>query len=98
MDGSGYPNGLAGDHIPINARVFALADVFDALTSKRPYKDPMPLDKALSILRAERGHHFDPILTDQFLQLAPSLYQHYYGLQRHELEAELNRIIEAYFL
>ncbi|MDR9499043.1 MAG: HD-GYP domain-containing protein [Hydrogenovibrio sp.] len=98
VDGSGYPNGLARNHIPINARIFALADVFDALTSKRPYKEPMPLQKALTILREGRGNHFDPALTDAFLQLAPDLYRNYYGLARRELEQRLNHIVKRYFL
>ncbi|MDR9500008.1 MAG: HD domain-containing protein [Hydrogenovibrio sp.] len=98
VDGSGYPNGFSGENIPINAKIFALADVFDALTSKRPYKKPMPLEKALGILQEGRGQHFDPSLTDQFLQLAPVLYQRYYGLERKELENHLNHIIERYFL
>ena len=98
VDGSGYPNGLARNHIPINARIFALADVFDALTSKRPYKEPMPLQKALGILREGRGKHFDPALTDAFLQLAPDLYRNYYGLERQALEQRLNHIVKRYFL
>lgn len=77
-DGSGYPQGLAGEAIPFNARLFAIVDVFDALTSARPYKTPMPLDQALALMRAERGSHFDPALLDTFIELAPLLYQRYH--------------------
>jgi putative two-component system response regulator len=66
-DGSGYPNGLAGEDIPIEGRVTAIADVFDALSSKRPYKDAFPIDRCFEILREGRGKHFDPQLLDVFL-------------------------------
>lgn len=61
-DGSGYPEGLAGTDIPIAGRIVAVADVFDALTSKRPYKDAWPLDKTLAFMRSQSGIHFDPDL------------------------------------
>lgn len=60
FDGSGYPKGLAGQEIPLSARIVAAADVFDALTSKRPYKEAWPVDKALAVLRDDAGGHFDP--------------------------------------
>ena len=66
-DGSGYPDGLVGDAIPVSARLMALADVFDALTCKRHYKDPFPMDKVLTILTEGRGKHFDPDVLDAFL-------------------------------
>lgn len=66
-DGSGYPEGLAGDAIPIEGRIVAIADVFDALTSVRPYKDAWPVEKAVDLIRRERGKHFDPQLVDCFL-------------------------------
>ncbi|MDO8988961.1 MAG: two-component system response regulator [Sideroxyarcus sp.] len=66
-DGSGYPEGLQGEDIPIPARLMALADVFDALISRRVYKTPMPYEKARSIIAAERGRHFDPDVVDAFL-------------------------------
>jgi putative two-component system response regulator len=69
-DGSGYPEGLKGDAIPISARLMAIADVYDALISRRVYKDPMPHDKAVAIMREGRGKHFDPIMLDAFLQLS----------------------------
>ncbi len=66
-DGSGYPDGLTGDAIPIPARLMALADVFDALISRRVYKQPMPVEKARDIIVGERGSHFDPEVVDAFL-------------------------------
>ena len=66
-DGSGYPEGLKADAIPIPARLMALADVFDALISRRVYKPPMPLEQARDIIVSERGRHFDPDLVDAFL-------------------------------
>jgi len=66
-DGSGYPRGLAGEDIPLFGRICAVADVFDALTSARPYKPAFDLDKSLAILREGRGSHFDPRVLDAFL-------------------------------
>lgn len=66
-DGSGYPEGLAGEAIPLAARLMALADVFDALTSRRVYKEPISLDAATGIIRNGSGRHFDPNLVDAFL-------------------------------
>jgi putative two-component system response regulator len=69
-DGSGYPEGLAGDAIPISARLMAVADVYDALISRRVYKEGMPHEKAVGIITEGRGTHFDPDVTDAFLALA----------------------------
>jgi putative two-component system response regulator len=66
-DGSGYPDGLAGDAIPVSARLMALADVFDALNSRRPYKDALPIDQAAAMIVAGRGTHFDPDVVDAFV-------------------------------
>lgn len=66
-DGSGYPDGLAGEAIPVSARLMAVADVFDALISPRVYKQPMTFDAARDIIAAGRGQHFDPDVTDAFL-------------------------------
>jgi putative two-component system response regulator len=71
-DGSGYPDGLAGDAIPVSARLMALADVFDALISKRVYKDPISYGKARDIIAEGRGQHFDPDVTDAFMSEFPA--------------------------
>jgi len=68
-DGSGYPRALKGDAIPVSGRLMALADVYDALISKRVYKPPMPHEKAVAIIREGRGTHFDPDVVDAFLAL-----------------------------
>lgn len=65
-DGSGYPNGLVSDHIALCARIVAVADVYDALTSARPYKKAWPAEDAFEFLRQQRGKHFDPQLVDAF--------------------------------
>ena len=65
-DGSGYPNGLVSDHIALCARIVAVADVYDALTSARPYKKAWPSAEAFDFLRKQRGRHFDPHLVDAF--------------------------------
>lgn len=67
-NGSGYPLGLSGEDIPIEGRITAVADVFDALSSKRPYKPPFPLDRCLQILEEGRGTHFDPAVLDAFFR------------------------------
>ena len=65
-DGAGYPDGLEGSDIPLEGRITAVADVFDALASERPYKPAYPLDKCFSIMREQRGAHFDPAVLDAF--------------------------------
>ncbi len=66
-DGKGYPHRLAGEEIPVFARISAVADVFDALTTERPYKPAISNDAALMLMKNERGHHFDPVMVDAFL-------------------------------
>jgi putative two-component system response regulator len=66
-DGSGYPRGLAGRDIPISGRIVGIADIFDALTSKRPYKEPYPVEVAVEIIRSEQGIKLDPDLVDVFI-------------------------------
>jgi putative two-component system response regulator len=66
-NGTGYPNGLSGNDIPVEGRIVGLVDVFDALTSKRPYKNPYPVEIACDIIERERLQHFDPDAVDVFL-------------------------------
>jgi putative two-component system response regulator len=68
-DGKGYLSGMTGDEIPLSGRIVAVADVFDALTRKRPYKDAWPLDQAVSQIFSESGTHFDPLVVDAFRAL-----------------------------
>ncbi|WP_317205736.1 two-component system response regulator [Janthinobacterium sp.] len=72
-DGSGYPKGLAGEAIPLAARIVAVADVFDALTSVRPYKTAWTVEAAAEFLREQRGRHFDAALVDLFLAELPAI-------------------------
>jgi response regulator RpfG family c-di-GMP phosphodiesterase len=79
-DGSGYPNGLSGESIPVVGRIVAVADVYDALCSKRPYKEAMGADEALEIIKAGSGKHFDPKVSEAFVR-------------RHE---DARRIMQSY--
>ncbi len=67
-DGKGYPKGLIGDRIPIEGRITAVADVYDALSSERPYKAAFPIEKSLGIMKEEIGRRFDPVIVDAFLK------------------------------
>jgi CHASE2 domain-containing sensor protein len=78
-DGSGYPQGLQGDQIPLAARICAVCDVFDALLSPRPYKDAWPLGDVIRELGSLRGTHLDPALVDAFLPLAADLHAECFG-------------------
>ena len=74
-DGSGYPNGLKGEEIPLVGRIVAIADVFDALTSARPYKAEWPVEKAIEYMEAQRDKHFEGRLVDIFFQQMPALLE-----------------------
>src|SRR5690606_33837693 len=74
-DGSGYPKGLAGEAIPLAARIVAIADVFDALTSQRPYKPAWSINDAIAFIRKESGKHFDPQVVTAFLDNLPQILQ-----------------------
>lgn len=96
-DGSGYMRGLRGEEIPLVARIFAIADVFDALTSARPYKEALPLADVMAMMQQERGSHFDPTLLDLFLALAPSLHKSI-GLTSYDsLTRMLSLVVQRYF-
>ena len=73
-DGSGYPRGLAGENIPLEARIFAVADVFDALCSARPYKEPMDFDSVMAVLDKDTGSHFDPSVMKIFRPMARDIF------------------------
>jgi HD-GYP domain-containing protein (c-di-GMP phosphodiesterase class II) len=94
-NGTGYPRGLKGEDIPLAARIFAVADVFDALCSKRPYKEAMPLDAAMAILEKDTGSHFDPAVMAVFRPMATSMYQQLEGasedVARQLLEARVRQ-------
>ncbi|MGH7261990.1 MAG: HD-GYP domain-containing protein [Nitrospiraceae bacterium] len=95
-DGSGYYGGLRGEEIPLNARIFAIADVFDALTSERPYKKPLSYDETVGILSQGAGAHFDPELLEVFRRIAPGLY-HALTDRGADPRGEMQEIIHHYF-
>jgi HD-GYP domain-containing protein (c-di-GMP phosphodiesterase class II) len=68
-DGSGYPEGLKGEEIPLAARIFAVIDVWDALNSDRPYRKAWPFDKAMTYIKAQSGKHFDPQVLSEFIEM-----------------------------
>ncbi|MCW9040699.1 MAG: HD domain-containing protein, partial [Rhodospirillales bacterium] len=74
-DGSGYPNGLKGEDIPVEGRIAALADVFDALTSERPYKKAWLVEDAVTLISDQAGKHFDPALSEAFLRIIPEIVE-----------------------
>jgi putative nucleotidyltransferase with HDIG domain len=88
-DGSGYPYGLKGDDIPVNAAIFAIADVFDALTSERPYKKPFSYEKSIEIISQESGTHFNPLFVEAFKKISKKLYLTISSLNNEEELKEL---------
>ncbi|HSD36253.1 MAG TPA: two-component system response regulator [Rhodocyclaceae bacterium] len=96
-DGSGYPEGLAGDAIPVSGRLMAVADVYDALISRRVYKEGMPHEKAVQIIVEGRGSHFDPDIADAFVALAERFHE--VALRYVDSDADLHakaRSLEAF--
>lgn len=96
-DGSGYPRQLAGESIPLAARIFALADVFDALMSKRPYKDPMPYAQVMSIIRKDTGSHFDPTVVATFERIADEIRNSLHDPSEQNARALLDALIRKHF-
>jgi response regulator RpfG family c-di-GMP phosphodiesterase len=97
FDGTGYSEGLDGRAIPVRARIFSIADVFDALTSKRPYKEPFSLEETMEILKKGRAIHFDPALLDPFLEMAPALFEEISGREDEGLRREVEELTQRYF-
>ncbi len=92
FDGSGYMRGMRGKDIPLNARIFAIVDVFDALTTKRPYKEPFSFNGAMRIMETENGNHFDPSLMETFRKIAPVLYAEI-GIKDEQAVKKLMRLL-----
>ena len=74
-DGRGYPQGLKGDAIPLEARICAVVDYFDAVTMARPYRPPLSVDYAVASIREDAGSHFDPELRDAFVRCLPEILE-----------------------
>jgi HD-GYP domain-containing protein (c-di-GMP phosphodiesterase class II) len=96
-DGTGYPEKLSDGDIPRAARIFAIADVFDALSSKRPYKDAMNYAETMNRLIEGRGGYFDPELLDAFVRIAPVLYETYANRDDEKPRNDLKQINARYF-
>ena len=96
-DGTGYPRGLTGESIPLLARIFAVADVFDALTSRRPYKSAMSFQHAWETLDQGRGMQFDPAVLDVFQRVSGEVYAQFVSRGENELKTLLSRITAEYF-
>ena len=96
-NGEGYPEGLKGPEIPVNARIFAIADVFDALTTQRPYKEQLSFERSMAILKEGRGSHFDPALFDKFTEIALPLYEQFAHGSEEQLIRKMESIILKYF-
>lgn len=96
-DGSGYPGRQAGATIPLAARIFAIVDVFDALCSKRPYKEPLGFEVAMGILREGAGSHFDPELLTTFSSLAGPVYDTVIGASEAEVKKLMEGMVRRHF-
>ena len=94
-DGSGYPQGLAGDAIPVSARLMALADVYDALISRRVYKPAMSHDAAAEVVIAGKGQHFDPDIVDAFVAMQDRFREVAARFEDKEPESELAVRVKA---
>lgn len=96
-NGSGYPRRIAGIQIPLSARIFAVADVFDALCSKRPYKEPMGFDAAMAILEKDTGSHFDPAVISVFRPMALDVFNQLAGASEQDTRQLLEDRIRQHF-
>jgi putative two-component system response regulator len=74
-DGSGYPRGLKGEAIPIAGRIIAVVDVYDAMVASRTYRESLPHDQAVSLIKAQRGSHFDPDVVDAFAAVEQQIHE-----------------------
>jgi len=97
FSGDGYPAGLANEGVSILARIFALVDVFDALTCRRPYKEPMPYEESMQVLEAGRGTHFDPTVLDAFTDLSKHFYASIAQREDPALREEAGAVMRRYF-
>ncbi len=96
-DGNGYLAGLVGDEIPLTARIFAVGDVFDALTSKRPYKVPYAFAEALGVISEQSGKHFDPSIVRAFVDIAEDVYLEVNQADCDQKETTIRRFMRDYF-
>ncbi len=97
-NGKGYPRGLSGTEIPLNARIFSVVDVFDALSSDRPYKQALPFTQCMTMLQQEAGGHFDPKLLDRFAEIAADIYTRLLSMDESAMMDWLGKKALFYFL
>jgi methanogenic corrinoid protein MtbC1 len=95
-DGTGYPRGLAGESIPVEGRIVAIADVFDALTTDRVYRKAFPVEEAVQMMRDQRGKHFDPVLLDAFMEVLERAGADARGELRANLGALAEQTLETF--
>ncbi|MDL1969952.1 MAG: response regulator [Candidatus Desulfofervidaceae bacterium] len=93
-DGTGYPRGLKGEEIPLSGRIMAIADVFDALTSKRVYKPPSKVEEALDFIKSQKNKHFDPEIVDAFLEVQNKILQIREMYKKKEQKSKLKEIMK----
>ncbi|PHS31839.1 MAG: phosphohydrolase [Methylophaga sp.] len=96
-DGTGYPHNISGKQIPLSARIFSIADVFDALRSKRPYKEPFSFEKSMDIIINSSGKHFDPELVNKFTSIVNELEDKIIGTTEKEASDLVYKMAEKYF-
>jgi HD-GYP domain-containing protein (c-di-GMP phosphodiesterase class II) len=96
-DGSGYPRALAGEDIPLLARIFAVADVFDALCSRRPYKEPMSFEESMAIIKRDTGTHFDPKVALAFEPIALKVYDTLNGAEDNVARGLVAEVLLGHF-
>ena len=96
-EGTGYPRGLAGEEIPLVARIFSVVDVFDALSSKRPYKEAFSLEEVIVIMENEAGMHFDPMVLEVFLDIVEIVYRDIQFLEEAEVAELTSAKVKRYF-
>ncbi len=96
-DGTGYPDGLKDEDIPMGARIFAVVDVFDALASERPYKKRIPFEAAMVMMQEGAGRHFDPTVIDKFGDIALEMYINFSDAKEEVLNKEVHRLVKKHF-
>jgi HD-GYP domain-containing protein (c-di-GMP phosphodiesterase class II) len=95
-DGSGYPDSIDHENIPLTARIVAIADCFDALTSPRPQREPVPVEEAMHVMEKDSGQRFDPVLLASFFAIAPALYKRLHSLSLNQLDKEVDKKLKSY--
>ena len=96
-DGQGYLSGLRGEAIPYNARLFTICDAFDALTSRRRYKEPIPLSRVLALMENDSAAHFDPDLLSRFREVAAEMYDEVARAAMPDLDRRVTELMNRYF-